>query len=115
MVDYKSQNVKRNGNGPKPVFYTSWGKQLAAYAMASKEPGNDKALVSLIIDKNNNGEVHVKVWDNPGALWQQFLHSAAIWRFENNYDPREIYSGERLRISYTDDPELFSIETKQPN
>lgn len=87
VVDYKTATVKRNGNGPKPVFRNSWGKQLAAYAMAGEEP-RTRALVSVIIDKGNRGEVFVKRWPNPGELWQQFLHSAAIWRFENDYDPR---------------------------
>lgn len=92
VVDYKTATVKRNGNGPKPVFYSSWGKQLAAYAVAligHQKINISPALVSVIIDKGNNGEVFVKVWDNPEELWQQFLHSAAIWRFENNYDPRK--------------------------
>lgn len=85
VVDWKSQNVKRNGKGPKPEFYFSYGKQLAAY---EKGEGKKK-LVSNIIDKAN-GEVFVKVWDNPQELWRQFLNNAESWRFENSYDPRGI-------------------------
>lgn len=84
LCDYKSQNVKRNGKGPKPEFYFSYGKQLAAY---EKGKGKKK-LVSVIIDKANAGEVFVKVWDNPQELWRQFLNNADSWRFENQYDPR---------------------------
>lgn len=91
IIDFKSQPVKRNGTGPKPAFYFSYGKQLAAYAVASvgyQKIDNAPKLVSIIIDKANAGEVFVKAWDNPQELWRQFLNNADSWRFENQYDPR---------------------------
>lgn len=98
VVDWKSQNVKRNGKGPKPEFYYSYGKQLAAYGQAVYVSENDghphhsgpgqRQLVSVVIDKAHNGEVFVKVWENPAELWRQFLNNAEAWRFENSYDPR---------------------------
>lgn len=100
IIDYKTQNVKRNGKGPKPEFYFSYGKQLAAYGQAVYDEGNafhfhhtgpgERKLVSIIIDKANAGEVFVKIWDNPDELWRQFLNNCESWRFENSYDPRGI-------------------------
>lgn len=91
ILDFKSQPVKRNGTGAKPAFYFSYGKQLAAYAYASGMRNGQLAnLVSIVIDKANEGEVFVKAWDNPAELWRQFLNNCESWRFENGYDPRII-------------------------
>lgn len=91
IVDFKTQRVRRNGNGPKPVFYEEWGLQLAAYgACVGNELGIDghvPRLVSVIIDSAQPGPVHVKVWDNVQELYQMFLKCFDLWCWRNNYRP----------------------------
>lgn len=87
IIDFKSQRVKRNGTGQKPVFYPEWGLQLAAYGNCVRRNNDWPALLSVIIDSAEPGPVHVKVWDNPDMLFRLFLHCFDIWKWKKDYEP----------------------------
>lgn len=94
IVDFKSQRVKG-----KAAFYEDWPIQLAAYARARKEvfPEQSFALVSVVIDSNTPGPVHIKVWDHAEEHWAAFLHAFLLWEHLKGYRPARAAEGVRLR------------------
>jgi hypothetical protein len=68
VPDWKTQDVKKDDKGrKKPNFYTSWGRQLAFYAVSyAKEKGSFPmgipTCISVVIDSNEPEEPFVKVW-----------------------------------------------------
>lgn len=86
IPDWKTQGVKKNESGKKiPMFYSSWSRQLAAYAVAyAKEIGMFPALpkcMSVVIDSEEPSAPYVKVWSDEEIrqAYQTFTMSAWLW------------------------------------
>ena len=67
-IDWKTQGWKSG----KPVWYPSFGVQLAAYAHADGHLG-DSALISVSIDRKDPKNLEMKIWDNNTELYNQFI------------------------------------------
>jgi hypothetical protein len=85
VIDFKSQRLKGKR---APGFYKEWAMQLAAYADALKEEGdNPPDLISVIIPADVPGDVYVKQWDNGPAALDAFHACFRLWCFEKDYTP----------------------------
>jgi len=87
-VDYKSQNVKP---GNKPVYYSKWCQQLAAYGKGDP----DAVYISVVIGSNKDNQfIQSYEWthDEIQTGWKIFKHLLAIWMLDRNYDPRSFQS-----------------------
>jgi hypothetical protein len=98
VVDFKTQRVKRGAKGEaKPAFYETWPLQLEAYRHAILASGarHVTGLVSVVIDSDRPGPVHVKSWKVEGPLqeagWTDyfgaFMAAVTLWKYVKGYDP----------------------------
>jgi len=86
MVDYKSQNVKKNKAGKKEFgTWDSWPRQLGFYAVAeAKKSGMFpivRTCISVVIDSNEPDDPFIKVWtaEEIALAYRQFVYGA--WLF----------------------------------
>lgn len=69
VVDWKSQNVKKDKKGRKvPAFYDSWLRQLAFYSICEGKndgtfPDAFPECISVVVDSNEPCDPFVKIWD----------------------------------------------------
>jgi len=94
VADWKTQDVKVDDKGrKKPVFYDSWGRQLAFYAGCdAKQSGTWPELpecISLVIDSNPGGLVYEKLWDRDEikSAYKTFVTGAWLWFDKRGYWP----------------------------
>jgi hypothetical protein len=96
MPDWKTQDVKLTKAGkPAPVFYKSWKRQLAFYAVAYAKshggfPAELPVCISVVIDSNTPRPPFVKVWDKADVLaaYKQFVIGAYLWFHDKKYWPQ---------------------------
>jgi len=98
LVDFKTQNIHENVKGIKtPVFYPSWGQQLAAYKNAEWEgkPAKIGQVMSIVFDSNEPAYPWVKVWskEEMNIFWSGFKCTARLWQSLNKYDPSKVVAG----------------------
>jgi hypothetical protein len=87
VIDFKSQKLKGK---PKGSFYKEWHIQLAAYAAAITEPGEEwPLLISLIIPADTPGPVQPKIWDDNESALAAFRACQELWGFEKDYWPQK--------------------------
>lgn len=87
VVDFKTQNVKRNKAGIKtPAFYNEWPRQLAAYARCVNVD-KEIAQVSMVIDSDEPGPVFLRKWDRTDHHWNMFQNCLELWIDDNEYNP----------------------------
>lgn len=86
MCDWKTSGVKKDDKGKKkPVFYPSWPRQLAFYAVAyAKETKTFPSLprcISVVMDSNEPDDPFVKEWTNAQIVsaYQDFVVGAWLW------------------------------------
>lgn len=96
VLDYKTQNVKRDKKGKKvPAFYDSWPRQLAFYAVSSAKeagtfPASVPSCVSVVIDSNEPDDPFVRVWtpEEISRAYTQFVVGSWLWFDKRNYWPQ---------------------------
>lgn len=106
ILDYKTQDVKRNKAGKKkPAYYESWPRQLAFYAVAySKKigtfPHSIPQCVSVVIDSNEPDDPFVKIWDKQEIVdaYLDFTVGAWLWFRKRKFWPQP---GGEFKVSAT--------------
>lgn len=85
VVDAKSQKLKGK---EKANFYIEWSMQLAAYAEATREEGEEAPLlISLVIPSDRKDAVQEKRWDNYDQALRAFRACQTLWCFDKDYYP----------------------------
>lgn len=86
IPDWKTQGVKKDDKGrKKPVFYPSWPRQLAFYAVAyAKETSMFPEIprcISVVIDSNEPDDPFVKEWTDGEikSAYEDFVVGAWMW------------------------------------
>lgn len=95
LPDWKTQGVKRDDKGrKKPMFYESWPRQLAFYAVCdAKETGTFPqeipVCISVILDSTEPDEPFIKVWSQEEILsaYEDFTLAAYRWFKRKKYWP----------------------------
>lgn len=98
LPDWKTQNVKKDEKGrKKPVFYESWPRQLAFYAVSySKRSlvmglplGVIPTCISVVIDSNEPDDVFTRVWtpDEIASAYEDVAIAAYRWFKRKKYYP----------------------------
>lgn len=95
IPDFKTQGIKPSKTGKKrPLFYESWPRQLAFYAVAyAKESGifpNIPECMSVVIDSTEASPPYVKMWTKEEILrsYDQFVTAAWRWFDSRDYWPQ---------------------------
>lgn len=86
LVDFKTQDVKKNAKGAwVPKYHDKFVFQLAAYGACLPERPN---LLSLVINVNAP-EVYERFWTEEEAdqAWAAFKHIHAIWCYDKKFFP----------------------------
>lgn len=88
IIDFKTQNVRKG----KPVFYSSFPRQLAFYAQAYARKHHldvPPRIMSVIIDSNGPAPVHPKVYtpEEQQGAYDEFLCLLWLWCRERDYWP----------------------------
>ena len=92
LLDYKTQDVKRNAKGEhKPNYYDSWAWQLAAYSKAEwpNKPKRIQQVMSVVLCSQEPCYPIVKVWtrEELARAWKVFKASCHIWQATKKFDP----------------------------
>lgn len=87
VLDFKTQSVKKS-----PTFYDSFPRQLSFYAKAyAKQKGLDATprIMSVLIDTNNNGIIHTKLYTQQEQqdAYREFLCLVWLWCRSKDYWP----------------------------
>ncbi len=92
LLDYKTQNVKKDDKGnKKPAFYDSWCRQLAFYSNTRMEMDKSGPItcINLVIDSNEACEPFEKVWskDEIRSGLEDFMFAAYGFFKRKNFWP----------------------------
>ncbi len=96
LPDWKTQGVKRDDKGrKKPMFYESWPRQLAFYAVAYAKatgtfPQAIPTCVSVVLDSSEADEPFVKVWEKEEIMsaYEDFVIASYRWFKRKKYFPQ---------------------------
>ena len=88
ILDYKTRKTKP---GEEVVAYDNQAMQLAAYAATYWGEANVSRVVAanVFISTTEHGRVVVVKHPNILRDWKAFRIVAALWRYQNQYDPRQ--------------------------
>jgi len=88
VIDLKTQKVRKTASlEARPAFYETWAMQLAAYGAASGM--KDPLLVSIVMDSQEPGPVHMKIWNEDGRdHLKAFMSVLDTSCYLDKYDPR---------------------------
>ena len=91
VIDVETQQFNRSRDGTA-FFCPTWPLRLSAaqQAILSSSARNVSALVSVVIDCDRPGRIHVRRWncgqDEPDHF-RTFLAAFAVWKYLNHYNP----------------------------
>jgi hypothetical protein len=85
VIDFKSQKLLTKKG---PGFYKEWHMQLAAYAAALLEDGDEPPeLISVVIPSDAPGPVFEKRWGGYAEALRAFEACFELWCYEKGYRP----------------------------
>jgi hypothetical protein len=87
ILDYKTRKTKP---GEKVTAYDNQAQQLAAYAATywGEDRIGDVLAANVFISTTEPGRMDVVKHTSLPADWEAFKLIAALWRYQNGYDPR---------------------------
>ena len=88
VIDYKT---RRTVPKRKVTAYDGQAMQLSAYAVPywGLEKIGKVRILNVYISTTEPGRVDVIEHEDVPKHWAAFLNVCALWRYQNNYDPRE--------------------------